>query len=161
MAQYPIHADILNSAALPAVFKATGSYLLPMPYPEGSPMHPSYPAAHAAVAGACVTVLKALYNPSFVIPSPVTASDDGLSLVPYTGAALTVGDELNKLASNISLGRDAGGVHDRSDGIEGLKLGEAVAISMLRDVATIVHEQFAGFTLTRFDGTTVTICPDC
>jgi hypothetical protein len=161
MAQYPIHADVLNSAALPAIFKATGSYLLPMPYPEGSPLHPSYPAAHAAIAGACVTVLKALYNPSFVIPSPVTASDDGLSLVPYAGAALTVGDELNKLASNISLGRDAAGVHYRSDGIEGLKLGEAAAISMLRDVATIVHEQFSGFTLTRFDGTTVTICPEC
>jgi hypothetical protein len=160
-AKYPIHADVLNSAALPAVFKATGSYLLPMPYPEGSPMHPSYPAAHAAVAGACVTVLKALYNPSFVIPSPVTASDDGLSLIPYTGSALTVGDELNKLASNMSMGRNAGGVHYRSDGIAGLNLGEAVAISMLRDVATIVHEQFSGFTLTRFDGTTVTICPDC
>ncbi len=160
-AKYPIHADVLNSAALPAVFKATGSYLLPMPYPEGSPMHPSYPAAHAAVAGACVTVLKALYNPSFVVPSPVTASDDGLSLVPYTGSALTVGDELNKLASNMSMGRNAGGVHYRSDGIAGLNLGEAVAISMLRDVATIVHEQFSGFTLTRFDGTTVTICPDC
>jgi hypothetical protein len=161
MAKYPIHADILNSAALPAVFKGTGSYLLPMPYPEGAPIHPSYPAAHAAVAGACVTVLKALYNPSFVIPSPMTASDDGLSLVNYTGSALTVGDELNKLASNMSLGREAGGVHYRSDGIEGLKLGEAAAISMLRDVATIVHEEFSGFTLTRFDGTSVTICPEC
>jgi hypothetical protein len=160
-AKYAIHADVLNCAALPQVFNATGSYLLPMPYPEGSPMHPSYPAAHAAVAGACVTVLKAVYNPSFVIPSPVTASDDGLSLIPYTGAALTVGDELNKLASNMSMGRNAGGVHYRSDGIEGLKLGEGVAISMLRDVATIVHEQFAGFTLTKFDGTTVTICPEC
>jgi hypothetical protein len=79
----------------------------------------------------------------------------------HTGAALTLGDELNKLASNISLGRDAAGVHYRSDGIERLKLGEAAAISMLRDVATIVHEQFSGFTLTRFDGTTVTICPEC
>jgi len=160
-AKYPIHADVLNSAALPAVFNANGSYLLPMPYPEGSPMHPSYPAAHAAVAGACVTALKAVYNPSFVIPSPVTASDDGLSLIPYTGAALTVGDELNKLASNMSMGRDAGGVHYRSDGIQGLLLGEAAAISMLRDVATIVHEQFAGFSLTKFDGTTITICPEC
>ena len=160
-AKYPIHSDVLNSAALPAVFKSTGSYLLPMPYPEGCPMHPSYPAAHAAVAGAGVTVLKALFNPNFVIPSPVTASDDGLSLVPYTGAALTVGDELNKLASNISLGREACGVHWRSDGIEGLKLGEAAAISMLRDVATLVHEEFSGFTLTKFDGTTVTICPEC
>ncbi len=161
MAKYPIHADILNSAALPAIFNATGSYLLPMPYPEGCPPHPSYPAAHAAIAGACITTLKALFNQSFAIPSPVTASDDGLSLVPYTGPALTVGDELNKLGSNISLGRDAAGVHYRSDGIEGLKLGEAAAISMLRDVAATVHEQFSGFTLTRFDGTTVTICPEC
>src|ERR1700692_3175871 len=55
-AEYPIYADLLNSAARPEVFNPTGSYLLPMPYPEGSPMHPSYPAAHAAVAGACVTV---------------------------------------------------------------------------------------------------------
>jgi hypothetical protein len=68
---------------------------------------------------------------------------------------------LNKLASNMSMGRNAGGVHYRSDGIEGLRLGEAVAISMLRDVATVVHEQFAGFTLTKFDGTAVTICPEC
>ncbi len=162
LAQYPIHADVLNSAALPAVFNATGSYLLPMPYPEGSPAHPSYPAAHAAIAGACVTTLKALYNPTFAIPSPVVASDDGLSLNPYTGAALTVGDELNKSGvRNISLGRDAAGVHYRSDGIQGLLLGEAAAISMLRDVATIFHEQSSGFTLTRFDGTTVTICPEC
>jgi hypothetical protein len=70
-------------------------------------------------------MLKAFFNESFVIPNPVVASDDGLKLVPYTGAPLTVGGELNKLASNISLGRDAGGVHYRSDGIEGLKLGEA------------------------------------
>jgi hypothetical protein len=160
-ASYPIHSDILNSAALKAVFNAHGTYLLPMAYPTGSPIHPSYPAAHAAIAGAGVTMLKALFNESFVIPSPVVASDDGLSLLPYTGAPLTVGAELNKLAANISLGRDAAGVHYRSDGIEGIKLGEAIALSILRDTATLYHEQFPGFTLTRFDGTQVTICPDC
>jgi len=106
-------------------------------------------------------MLKALFNESFVIPNPVTASDDGLSLVPYTGPALTVGGELNKLASNISLGRDAAGVHYRSDGVEGIKLGEAVALSILRDTATLYHEQFPGFSLTRYDGTSVTICPYC
>jgi hypothetical protein len=160
-ASYPIHSEILNSGAVKAVFSAHGTYLLPMAYPVGSPAHPSYPAAHAATAGAGVTMLKALFNESFVIPNPVMASDDGLSLVPYTGGSLTVGGELNKLAANISLGRDAGGVHYRSDGIEGIKLGEAVALSILRDIATIYHEQFPGFTLTRFDGTQVTICPDC
>ena len=43
----------------------------------------------------------------------------------------------------------------------GLSLGEEIALSILRDVATIYHENFSGFTLTRFDGRTVTICPDC
>lgn len=160
-ASYPIHPDILNSGLIKALFNAHGSYLLPMAYPTGCPLHPSYPAAHAAVVGAGVTVMKALFDESFVIPSPVVASDDGTTLVPYTGAALTVGDELNKLAANISLGRNAAGVHYRSDGIEGIKLGEAIALSILRDTATLYHEQFPGFTLTRFDGTQVMICPYC
>ena len=158
-AKYPIHSDVLNSAALKAVFSAKGSYLLPQAYPVGSPLHPSYPAAHAVTAGAGITVLKALFNESFVIPNPVTPSDDGLSLVPYTGAPLTLGGELNKLASNIALGRDAAGVHYRSDGVEGIKLGEAIAISILRDTATLYNEVFAGFSLTKYDGTPVTITP--
>ena len=159
--KYPIHSDALNSAALKAVFNATGSYLLPQAYPTGSPLHPSYPAAHAVTAGAGITVLKALFNESFVIPNPVMASDDGLSLAPYTGAPLTVGGELNKLASNIALGRDAAGVHYRSDGVEGIKLGEAIAISILRDTATVYNEVFPGFSFTKYDGTPVTICPEC
>src|SRR6516162_7320066 len=160
-AKYPIHSDVLNSAALKAVSSMTGSYLLPMAYPTGSPLHPSYPAAHVVTAGAGITVLKALFNESFVIPSPVTPSDDGLSLAPYTGAPLTVGGELNKLASNIAMGRDAGGVHYRSDGVEGIKLGEAIAISILRDTATLYNEVFPGFSFTKYDGTPVTICPGC
>src|SRR5215831_18469992 len=158
-AKYPIHSDVLNSAALKAVLASTGSYLLPMAYPVGSPLHPSYPAAHAATAGAGITVLKALFNESFVIPVPVMSSDDGLSLVPYTGGSLTLGGELNKLASNIALGRDAAGVHYRSDGVEGIKLGEAIAISILRDTATLYHEVFSGFSFTKYDGTPVTISP--
>jgi hypothetical protein len=160
-AQYPIHADILNSAALKAIFNAHGTYLLPMPYPAGSPAHPSYPAAHSVIAGAGATVLKALFNESFVIPNPVVASDDGLTLMPYSGPPLTVGGELNKLAANQSLGRLAAGVHYHSDNTAGLNLGEEVALSILRDVATIYHEDSPGFTLTRFDGTPVTICPEC
>ncbi|MBV8847550.1 MAG: vanadium-dependent haloperoxidase [Bryobacterales bacterium] len=159
-AKYPIHSDVLNSAALKAVFSATGSYLLPQAYPVGSPLHPSYPATHAVVAGAGITVLKALFDESFIIPSPVTPSDDGLSLVPYTGGSLTVGGELNKLASNIALGRDAAGVHYRSDGVEGIKLGEAIAISILRDTATLYNEPFPGFSFTKYEGTPITISPN-
>lgn len=160
-AKYSIHSDVLNSAALQATFKAHGNYLLPMPYPEGSPIHPSYPAAHAVVGAAGVTMLKAMFNESFVIPSPVVPSDDGLTLLPYTGPPLTVSSELNKLAANVSLGRNACGVHYRSDGVEGMRMGEEIAISILRDMATVYNEQFAGFSFTRFDGNPITICPEC
>lgn len=50
-----------------------GSYLLPMAFPEGSPLHSSYGSGHA-----------------------------------------TVGGELDKLASNVGIGRNISGVHWRS-----------------------------------------------
>jgi hypothetical protein len=49
------------------------------------------------------------------------------------GEPLTVGNELNKLAFNIAFGRDAAGIHFRSDEIQGLRLGEAVGLSVLTD----------------------------
>ena len=152
-AEYPLHADVLEATALDAVARANGSYLLPLAYPEGCPTHPAYPAGHAAIAGACATVLKAFFNEAYVIPGPAVASPDGLSLIPHRGAALTVGGELNKLASNIALGRNAAGVHWRSDGIEGLKLGEAVAMRVLAQLRTTYPEHFGGFRLTTFEGT--------
>jgi membrane-associated phospholipid phosphatase len=153
---YPINAEILNSSVLNAVQTRYGSYLLPMAYPEGSPLHPSYPAGHAAIAGGCVTVLKAFFNEEATIETPVVASADGAKLDAY-GGTLTVGGELNKLASNIAIGRDAAGVHWRSDGIEGLNLGETVAIRLLQDLRRCYNEEFTGFTFRRFDGTTITI----
>jgi hypothetical protein len=155
-ATYPIHPDILNSAALVAVFGKNGTYLLPQAFPEGSPTHPAYGAGHATVAGACVTILKAWFDESFVIPNPVVPTADGLGLVPYSGPSLTVGGELNKLAANVAMGRNAAGIHWRSDYAESLKLGEAVAINILTDHSAVFNEQFGGFSLTRFDGITIT-----
>jgi hypothetical protein len=154
---YPIHHDVLNSGALHQVFSRYGSYLLPQGYPEGSPLHPAYGAGHATVAGACATALKALFDESTVIPDPLVPATDGLSLAPYSGPELTVGGELNKLAANIPMGRNFGGIHWRSDYTESLKLGEAVAISVLRDQRLTYRENFGGFTFTKFDGTTVTV----
>ena len=102
-------------------------------------------------------MLKAFFNESFVIPNPVEASADGLSLTSYSGTPLTVGGELNKLAANVAIGRDTAGVHWRTDGIEGMNLGEAVAIGILQDYSTTYNEAFQGFSLTKFDGTTITI----
>ncbi|MEQ1858921.1 MAG: vanadium-dependent haloperoxidase [Chthoniobacteraceae bacterium] len=157
-AGYPLAiSELTSSQAISQIYSRHGSYLLPMAFPEGSPLHPSYGAGHATVAGACVTILKAWFDESTVIENPVVASPDGLSLLPYTGPTLTVGGELNKLASNVSTGRNIAGVHWRSDGAESLKLGEAVAISMLREQRLLCNERFDGFTLTKFDGTTVTV----
>ncbi|MFK8014761.1 MAG: vanadium-dependent haloperoxidase [Gammaproteobacteria bacterium] len=155
--EYDIHSDILDSAALAQTFSRNGSFFLPMAYPEGSPCHPAYPAGHATVAGACCTVLKAFFDEDYVLRNTVQADATGHSLIPYADAPLTLGGEVNKLASNISLGRDAAGVHYRSDGIHGLDVGEQQAISLLRDCVRTCNEPFEGFKLTKFDGTRITI----
>lgn len=159
-ADYPINEDILNSPVLNEVFDLTGSFLLPQAYPEGAPAHPAYPSGHATWAGATITVLKAFFDESTIIPDPLVTSADGLSLLSYAGPGfdqLTIGSELNKLAWNIAMGRNFAGIHWRTDAIEGLKLGEAVAIRLMQDLFNMCNEKFGGFTFTKFDGTTITV----
>jgi hypothetical protein len=152
LAGYPLHAELLGCAGLAEVRRRHGSALLPQAYPEGCPTHPSYPAGHAVIAGACVTALKALLDVSHVVPQPVVPSADGLGLLPYQGADLTVGGELEKLASNVAIGRDFAGLHWRSDAAEGLLLGEAVTIRVLGELKATGNELFSGWSLRRFDG---------
>jgi hypothetical protein len=157
--EYPINSEILNSAALEETFRQYGTYLLPQVYPEGSPMHPAYGAGHATVAGACVTILKAWFDESWVIPNPVVPNSSGTALVPYAGpdaGSIRVGGELNKVAANIALGRNFAGIHWRTDYSESLKLGEAIAIGILEEQRITYNEQ-SSFSLTKFDGTRVTI----
>jgi hypothetical protein len=168
---YPLHSSIKNSlmtGKLALYFggqagdqsPAFPSYLLPQAYPEGAPTHPAYGAGHATGSGACVTILKALFDESKTIENPLQASADGLTLVPYTGAdasQMTVGGELNKLAGNIALFRNAAGVHWRSDYTESLPLGEAIAIGLLQEMSLGFNEDDAFFELTKFDGTTIRI----
>jgi hypothetical protein len=166
-ANYPVHPEILSSFSdgnRLKGFMPAGNALLPMAFPEGSPTHPAYGAGHATVAGACVTILKAWFKETTRLVDiglePVQPTDDGLNLVPYSGSdagGLTVGVELNKIASNVALGRNTAGVHWRSDATESLKLGEQLAIGILRDQRTCYNEMFNGFSLTKFDGTTITV----
>jgi hypothetical protein len=140
------------------------SYFLPMAFPEGCPTHPSYGAGHATVAGACVTILKALFqeDQTFVGDlgiTPMEPTSDGMGLTPYPGAdagQMTIGGELNKLAANIGIARNFAGVHWRSDFTESIKLGEQVALWFLADYVQTYNEP-VNFEVTRFDGTTVTI----
>jgi hypothetical protein len=160
-ANYPLHGDVLKSQAVQAAFKQYGTYLLPQAYPEGCPQHPAYASGHSTVAGACVTMLKAFFNTDNVVfPNPVVPSEDGLSLLPYTGpdtGHITLTGELHKLAANIGIGRDHAGIHWRSDYVQAVLLGEQVAINILKDQRSCYNETFAGFTLTKFDGTAITV----
>jgi hypothetical protein len=162
-ASYPLHPDVLNSNALVRTLAGFGSYFHAQAYPEGCPQHPSYAQGHGSVSGACATILKAgidggvQFN-SLAGGSIQTASGDGLSLVPYAGAdgnEINVNGEINKLASNIGVGRNHAGVHWRTDYSDGLRLGEAIALSILADQKGVYGETFTGFKITKFDGTTV------
>jgi hypothetical protein len=152
---YPLHPDVLSSAVLDALFDRNATYLCPQAYPDGSPTHTAYPSGHSVGSGSTVTMLKAIFDESFVIPDPVEPTPDGLSLVPYVGPPLTVGGELNKLAFNIGMARVTAGIHWRSDVIAGNQLGEAMSVSILKDMKHACAEPFSGFGLTLFDGTPI------
>ncbi len=156
------------------------NYLLPMAFCEGSPMHPSYGAGHATVAGACVTILKAFFDHHHPLavaipkgkkePSADTAyvsvlqgnaCDSVLEPKPVLDrdgnpAQLTVEGELNKLASNISIGRDWAGVHYFTDYIESLRMGERIAIGILQEQKLTYGENFS-MTVPLYDGGQVRI----
>ena len=82
-------------------------------------------------------------------------------MISYTGRdvdQITVNGEINKLASNIGQARNFAGIHWQADYEWGLQLGEAVALSVLRDQSNnYVSENFEGFTIIKFEGTTVTV----
>jgi len=146
------------------------NYLLPMAFCEGSPMHPAYGAGHATVAGACVTILKAFFDCKRTFKPNGKDSDMAfvsvnhgktLKEVPVFNqncekSHLTVEGELNKLASNISIGRNWGGVHYFTDYYESLLMGEQIAIGILEEQKLLFKENFS-MTLPLFNGNTIRI----
>lgn len=152
-----VHSQFFAADVVQAAIAENGTALLPMAYPEGAPTHPAYPAGHASIAGASVTVLKAFFKEEANLPKAYEPNADGSQLVSLGNTvSLTVGGELNKLATNISLGRDWAGVHYRSDGIQGLLLGEQVGIAVLRDWRK-AHPKQPAFTLKKFNGEEIQI----
>ena len=146
--------------------------LLPMAFPEGSPMHPAYGAGHATVAGGCVTMLKAFFEMftdchSFqerelcdrdggsIVYVP---DEDGSKLVADSKfkGKLTIQGELDKLAANISIGRNMAGVHYYSDYYDSLRMGERVAVGILLEQAPSYGEEVRS-SFKSFDGDYVTI----
>ena len=199
-------------------YNKKGSALLPMAYPEGSPMHPSYGAGHATVAGACVTILKAYFDTSAILMERTEQGKDGeetkigffgahdpckkhvcdryvyfepvvvqcedgrmtehkLKMVGVCheddgkkekdskkgkqkkkdkecieGTPLTLEGELNKLAANISIGRNMAGVHYFSDYYDSLRMGEEIAIGILEEQALCYPTDKFVMTVPTFDG---------
>ncbi len=165
--RYPIDDQLTDSRAVERSRDRFDTPLLPQAYPEGSPTHPSYPGGHAVSAGSCTTVLKAYFDEDAVIQTPVRPAADGdgryTELEPID-AELTVGGELNKLAANMSHARSWAGIHYRSDSTAGLRIGERVATSVLRDRlrhrSADAYGSRGSFTFTTFDGATVRVTAD-
>ncbi|HKD83502.1 MAG TPA: twin-arginine translocation signal domain-containing protein [Terriglobales bacterium] len=163
-----LHSDMLNSAVLPIIYSTYGSYLLPQPFPEGSPTHPCYPTGHGTVGGACITAAKFFFDGSKKIQPLLQAagsdvmmpSEDGTTLVPYTGSDagdLTINGELSKLGWNITQGHGIhAGIHFRSSSFWSLLLGEQIGLRVLQDRAASYNEPFT-INVTKFDGSTATI----
>ena len=171
--------------------------LLPMAFPEGSPMHPCYAAGHATVAGACVTVLKAFFemyeepipikrgrtklsetmsmfrhdNFKSLFPAEMALDKEGyyqtnadvdgrqLARIKYPEKMedgllpkiLTVQGELDKLAANISIGRNFAGVHYYTDYYESLRMGERIAVGILQE-QMLTYREPVSMRFRSFDG---------
>ncbi|CAH6419313.1 Hypothetical protein HVR_LOCUS515 [uncultured virus] len=130
--RFGISPELLRNPVLQAVQKENGNTLLSQVYEEGSPNHPSTPSGHGAIAGACITILKFFFDVNFEMD--VFEPDADGQILIKNGQKTTVGIELDKLATNIAIGRNWAGIHYWMDAISGIKLGEKVAISCLRDL---------------------------
>lgn len=167
--------DAIKAFNLDAPIGGEDRALLPMAFSEGSPMHPSYGAGHAAVAGACVTVLKAFFDTGTVFGETGTTTGffhakDIINPVAFTtrmngtkieaGASdcpLTLEGELNKLAANIAVGRNMAGVHYFADYFDSLRMGEKIAIGVLEEQALCYPTDSFVLSLPTFDGPVVRI----
>jgi len=158
------HPNVFNSKALQRSYEKYGTRFLSQAFPEGSPAHPAYPTGHGTVAGACITILKFFFDGDSPFPNPQVPTSDGTGLEPWQNdpniggpGPLTINGELHKLAHNITFGHGIhAGIHWRSDSDVSMLLGEAVAISVLRDMACTYVEPFS-VTFTKLDGHPATI----
>lgn len=152
-----------NGAGTAAPMTDESNFLLPMAFIEGSPMHPAYGAGHATVAGACVTILKAFFeverafSGSIAGGDVVYTADAADNLVAGAPQTATLSEELDKLAANISIGRNMAGVHYYSDYYDSLRMGERIAISVLREQMLTYHEPVR-LSLRSFDGDRIVLC---
>ena len=154
-ADYPIHDDLFNSPSL--TNRGQARY---------TPIADGFPRGLADASclwfrsrdrrGRVCDDPQGVFRQSATIDDPKVPNQDDAELVDYTDQVpLTVLGELNKVASNVATGRNAAGVHWRTDFTGAITLGEEVAISILDEQnmsQPVVHLESR-----RFDGTPTTI----
>jgi hypothetical protein len=142
--------DALVNEILGEIKMANNNESLHMPvvYPEGCPLHPSYPAGHAVIGAACNSYIKAMYDDSALFSSilpPVEVQADISNKIDFANLEtklvnlpkevadkMTIGGELDKLTSNIAFGRNIAGIHYRSDAEYSFMLGELIAANFIQ-----------------------------
>ncbi len=103
------------------------------------------------VAKNCTTGKEELYEPDEPVTfQPNDAMDELVESRP--DEFLTLEGELNKLAANISIGRNMAGVHYFSDYYDSLRMGEEIAIGILEEQALCYPTDNFVMTLPKFDG---------
>jgi len=177
---YGLLDGVFETKAAKSNLRVYGSYLLPIAFSVVGPALKNYDAGHASVADARINILKAWFDEAVSIKkimdnAPQIDQPQALGiwqpadhepeadLPSYTGtdvAEMTVLGELNKLASNVAMGRSMGGVHWRSDNTRSLRLGEQVATIILKRQNPTYAEQPLKMSYTNFDGNKVTIGRD-
>jgi hypothetical protein len=109
---------------------------------------PVRPARQPPRVGGTTTTRATRLAPVTGVSTALGATADAIAAA--RSATLTVNDELNKLATNVALGRNWAGIHYRSDGVEGLLLGEQVAVRHLQDHLRATDLPFDGYRLEPF-----------
>lgn len=148
--RFGIRDELLSNPVMKHVRDKNGTALLTQVYPEGSPSYPSTPSLYAVIAGASATILKFYFDGQYEIE--VYEPDDKGETLMLSRKRTTVEHEINKLAYNISQGRLWAGVNYKIDMIQGLKLGQKIAIDWLQQ-----HKKNYNITFNKFSSKSITI----
>jgi len=95
---------------------------------SGTPRHPAYPSGHSTYSGAASELLDYFFGNL----KAFEGAQPSQGVPPSMGIMKT---EIDNLADNIGMGRLWAGIHWRSDHINGMKLGRAVAHLILQQLA--------------------------
>ena len=83
---------------------------------------------------------------------PAGNLDVSVPVPSHTDQFLTLEGELNKLAANISIGRNMAGVHYYSDYYDSLRMGEEIALGVLEEQALTYPTDPFVLSVPTFDG---------